>query len=96
MRAIWIDAKSKTVSEVQVHTLEDWHRYVGCGYVEIAQRLSTGDALLVDEEGLLRKRDERFYFGGKLYVGNGLIVGRGDDDEAEVSVEVVRDLVVFP
>lgn len=92
MRAIHIDAKSKTVKTVQAETLTDMQKLVG-GYIEIAQNLPGGDILFVDEEGLLKERQDVFFFNGHAYVGNGLIIG--DEKPAKMTLDKAKSLTKF-
>jgi hypothetical protein len=107
MKAILIDSKNKTVTEVKIsnsNTLVDWYKAIECNCVEIAMQVNIkNDKLLVDENGLLKelKLDTPFFFyGGSLqpFVGNGLIVGvddEGDSISCHISAAEVSENVVF-
>lgn len=110
MKAILIDSKNKTVSEVDVskkNTLNDWYKLIDCRLVEVACYINDKeDSLMVDEEGLIKdelKETDPFFSiqidGQELvYAGNGLIVGvnsEGDSISHHESVEKITPLVKF-
>jgi len=81
MKAIWINAKNKCVSAVEVFGLSDMQERVG-GWIQAAHSFldDSGvetDTLYVDEEGLLKEPQHFFYLEGAHHPfgSNGLIVG---------------------
>lgn len=103
IRAILIDAKNKTVTEVEIAgELADYYRLIGCEMVEIAFRLPKLDVCFVDEEALLNDNPKNFFeyngAGHQPYAGNGLIVGgtpAGNAASAKISLAEVKANVVF-
>ena len=78
MRAIHINAKDQTVTEVEVKSLRDLQRLVG-GLIEAAPCGTTTETLYVDEEGLLKGLDYSFeYAGYGPYFGSGVVIGASD------------------
>lgn len=95
-KAILIDSANRTVREVTVAGLKDMQRCVG-GYIQIAHEWESGDALYVDEEGLLKAQEHWFRISGQHsdhpMAGNGLIVGSDDEGENADVVLTVADVV---
>ena len=103
MRAIKIDSISKTVSEVEIdeeNSLAGMQAIVD-GLIEQALELENGDALFVNEEGLLL--GPKWFFeiegGHQPYAGNGVIVGTnystGDSIDAETPINKIKSMVKF-
>lgn len=82
MRAIKIDSKECTVTEVELHEtdqLEEMQAIVD-GYIEQAPyNNSDHDELFVNEEGLINGTNFGFFLGGQIFHGSGVIVGATDD-----------------
>jgi hypothetical protein len=89
MKAILIDSKNKTVSEITIDPLnaeallEEWYKHIDCELVQVAHYISDHDSILVDEEGLLKNPTHFFTYNGahQNFAGNGLIVGRDNKGE---------------
>ncbi|WP_428489097.1 DUF3846 domain-containing protein [Rhodopila sp.] len=81
MKAYWINATERTVTEVDSGGLADLQRMVG-GYIEIAKYWPNGDVMFVDEEGLMKGGTTWFRIPGtnNPICGNGVVVGPEDDD----------------
>ena len=81
-RAIFIDSPRRTISEVEIDSLDDMQKLIG-GYIEVAFAWPNGDTLYVDEEGLLKVQDYFFALPGERpdqpFAGNGVIVGREEE-----------------
>jgi len=99
MKAILIDVKNNTVSDVEVsdkNTLKEWYNLIDCELVTVAAYIDAEDhdSIIVDDEGLLDITSEtRFFtFEGcpQPYAGNGLIVGVDEEGES-VSPKVTAD-----
>jgi hypothetical protein len=93
-RAIFIDAKNKSVTEIAISQLEDLQSAVE-GYIEIGVKFASTDVLFVNEEGLLRGFDYGFYIEGcnQMFIGNGIIVGTtrsGNNADVEISLDAIR------
>lgn len=83
MKAYFIDAKQRTVEEVDYKTAADLSNFIG-GFLEIAFLWSNGDTLYVDEEGLLK--DPHYFIRiperpDQSLAGHGILVGRETSDE---------------
>ena len=102
MRAIVIDSVNKKVYEstfTKGQALPFMQKVVD-GYIERALTLEEGDDVYVDEEGLL-KRKENFFtvFGAGPFAGNGVVVGHnpknGESTGATIGLEELRSGVRF-
>ncbi len=76
-----IDAQAKTITSVELTTLDDYYSYLDCTMVQSAGSFRNGDDLIVDEEGLLTcKPMEASWFmfpevNAQPLVGRGIVVG---------------------
>ena len=104
MRAIKIDSKNRTVSEIDIDeqkgVLNEWYKAIGCELVEVAHYMSDKNHILVDEEGLLKDITDFFIYNGNLqpFAGNGLVVGvdeEGKTISCDVTLEEVTKNVTF-
>lgn len=104
MRAILIDAKNKTVTEIDVddtNTLKHWYELIDCDLVEVAHYMSEKNHILVDEEGLFKSPNEFFTYSGahQPFAGNGLIVGvdsnTGESVDCDITLEEATENVMF-
>ena len=87
MKAIYINAKDKTVTEIQISSeesiLQQLYRLIDCEYIDLI-RLENGDVMYVDDIGLMVKAD--FFSHRALYrnpiAGSAVIMGpdRYDDE----------------
>ena len=81
-RALFIDAPRRTVTEIEIDSVDDMQKLIG-GYLEVAAIWPNGDTLYVDEEGLLKVQD--YFFGipsirpDQPFAGNGVLVGREEE-----------------
>lgn len=87
MRAIKIDSKKRTVTEIEIdpqETLQDMQAAVG-GCIQVAVEFPNGDVIMVNEEGLVGEQNEFFYHtdGHQPFAGDGIVVG--DDGEGETA-----------
>ncbi len=78
VKAIYIDSVHRSVVEVEIdssqHQFRDLQRLVR-GYIENAQVEPLEHTMYVDEEGLLKGRQQGFVVLGRRFVGNGVVVG---------------------
>jgi hypothetical protein len=114
LKAILIDSKERTITQVETDgSLESIYKLLGVEGIEavhVQDRLNNTDTLYVDEKGLLKTYTDEdgneidppaFAFEkgyGYPLVGNGLIIGTGEEGEsvsATSSVQFVRDIVRF-
>lgn len=104
MKAILIDAFSKTVTEIKLDgkkdMLDQWYHTIKADMVEVAHYINDHDSILVDEEGLLKPCDHFFLYEGahQPFAGNGLIVGvdeEGETVDCNISAEEVENNVQF-
>lgn len=81
-KAIKIDAAARSVSCIEVDTLESKQAAVG-GLLAGAGYLDNDDFVMVDDEGLLKDPKDFVIFKGfhQPFAGNALIVGEADDDD---------------
>lgn len=78
MKAYWINATAKVITEVEYTGLADLQRMVG-GSIELAKTWPAGDTLYVDEEGLLKADPVWFRIAGREdqpFASSGVVVGR--------------------
>jgi hypothetical protein len=96
-KAILIDAKTNSVTLVEVGEYTDIYKH--CGYETFTcVGLGNGETLYVDDEGLINGTDFGFYIEGYegLLMGNGLILGStasGDSKSTALSVHEVAEKV---
>jgi hypothetical protein len=88
-RALFIDADARTISEIEIPhgsaALAAFRDLLG-GYIDLAFGWPHGDALYVDDEGLLKPWRGGFLFalraaGYQQLAGNGIVVGREIEGE---------------
>ena len=78
MNAIFIDAKNKTVSQIEVENdLQAMYDKIGCLLVQTVP--FAGENIVCDEEGRLKHWTAGFQLGSWRIVGNALIVGDTED-----------------
>jgi hypothetical protein len=105
MRALLIDSKKRTISEVKVKGLGDMQKRVG-GLITIAHELpiseDESDTIFVNDEALLGEMPEHwFHIEGahQPFAGNGLVVGAdhstGDSTDASISLRDLKKIVTF-
>ena len=107
MNAIKIDSLRKTVELIQiVNSLQGMYTALGEDMIEIPAYFDNGDALVVDEEALVRARRPDEVLGGffcqafphQILFGHGLIVGStedGDNTHCQSTVEQIRSQIIF-
>jgi hypothetical protein len=87
-RALFIDAHTRTISEIEIPhgqaALAVFRDVLG-GYIDLAFGWPNGDALYVDDEGLLKPWRCGFVFALRVdrqpLAGNGIVVGREIEGE---------------
>lgn len=106
MKAILIDAKARTVTEVEysgnyrdIYTLLSGDEPGKVDLFSVIQ-LGDGDAVYLDDEGLLKPQEHFFRWKGfdQPLAGNGLILGTDDDGEStspKIALEAVKEAVSF-
>ena len=101
MRAIIINAETRTISETEIDgSLKSLQRIVGGLIQPVYDGLDDHHHCYVNEEGLLNNRLHFFFFkdGHQLLAGNGVIVASTDDgDEAActLALDWVKERVTF-
>ena len=83
MKAYYIKAGKQTVEPVETDgQLANLQALVG-GLIEPIPNAPPDHHILVDEEGLIKegKEPHLFTYGGGTYVGNGVILGLGEDGD---------------
>lgn len=99
MRAILINPKEQTITEVEcTGELDNMQSYVG-GYIELV-RIDSRNDLYVDEEGMFKPEQGMFRFDGDnpaYLVGNGIITGASGSvvADATLTLDEVRARVAF-
>lgn len=104
MRAVLIDAKSRTVTDVDYSgDYKDIYKLIGCDLFTLVRNLPDGDELFVDDEGLLKLTGDSPFFSIPWYpsplAGSGLIVSAdnasGDTTDAKHDAAFYRQHVRF-
>ena len=98
MKAIFIDAKNKTVSQIEIENdLQAMYDKIGCLLVQTVP--FAGENIVCDEEGRLKPATAGFKLGSWRIVGNALIVGDtedGDFADTKLSVdEIIKQIRFF-
>ena len=107
MKAILINSEKYEVTEVDLEEdefgevkIEDISKQLKCNYFDVA-RIGNGDAIFVDDEGLLREGVQpAFEHKGyhSLLVGNGVVLGSGSMGESlppKSTIEEIREAIQF-
>ncbi len=101
MKFIVIDSEKREVREEEVEkdTLAQMQRIVG-GLIERAHTIDDDNEIFVDEEGLLKGKQDFFLIYGahQPFAGNGVIVGidkKGNTIGSNLNVDQVRRSVQF-
>ena len=97
MNAIFIDAKNKTVSMIEVENdLQAMYDKIGCLLVQTVP--FAGENIVCDEEGRLKRWTAGFELGSWRIVGNALIVGDtedGDFADTKLSADEIAKQIRF-
>lgn len=97
MNAIFIDAKNKTVSMIEVENdLHAMYDKIGCLLVQTVP--FAGENIVCDEEGRLKQWTAGFELGSWRIVGNALIVGdteAGDFTDTNLSADAIMEQIRF-
>lgn len=103
MRAIRIDAENRSLSYIDVDTLESKQAVVG-GLLAGTGYFDNNDFMMVDDEGLLKNPMYFFVCDGfhQPFAGNGLVVGtsevegsEGEDIDCVTTIEELSKQIVF-
>src|SRR5574343_1281358 len=98
-KALFIDAKEKTITEVKIgNGLKDVYDLIGgeCQLVETAFYGKEGDWCVVDEEGLFHSHETGFAVMGEdgemlnVFVGSGVMMG-ADEEGDTVDVKTTAE-----
>ena len=98
MKSIFIDAKNKTVSLIEIENdLQALYDKIGCLLVQTVP--FAGENIVCDEEGRLKPPTAGFKLGSWRIVGNALIVGDTEDgdfaDTNRTAEEIARQIRFF-
>ena len=97
MNAIFIDAKNKTVSMIEVENdLQAMYDKIGCLLVQTVP--FAGENIVCDEEGRCKRWTVGFELGSWRIVGNALIVGDtedGDFADTKLSADEIAKQIRF-
>jgi hypothetical protein len=96
MRAILIDARNKTVTEVQIAKgLQPMYDQLKCQTFTVPVILENEDTVYVDDEGLINGTFD-FFYAPKVYptplAGNALIIGSDSEGESVSAKSNIQDL----
>jgi hypothetical protein len=98
-KALLLNAKENTITEVVIKDYTDISRLIGCNYFTTVQVNAEGDTLYVDDEGLINGTDCGFLlegYDGRL-MGNAILLGTnratGDSKDATMSAKDLAKLV---
>ncbi len=100
-KAILINAKDKTISEVVISDYKDIYKFCGFDLFTCVQMDAKGNTLYVDDEGLLNGTDFGFVVRGydQPLMGNAIILGtnryNGESEDTSLSIEKVASIVSF-
>ena len=103
MRVILIDPFLQLFAETEIKgELSDYYRLIDCDCFTVAADLPNGDAIYVDDEGLLK--GPTAFFGVNLpdyedpFAGCGIVVGtnsEGESVDAKTTLLELADLIAF-
>jgi len=100
MKAYKIDAYTNTITELEMS--EDYREIsqnIGCEMFCVAKTLPNGDTLFVDDEGWINPSVTRaFKFDGRVFAGNGVLLGcngGGESESAKTKELDIAKLVEF-
>ena len=97
MKSIFIDAKNKTVSLIEIENdLQALYDKIGCLLVQTVP--FAGENIVCDEEGRLKPPTAGFELGDWRIVGNALIVGdteAGDFADTKLSADEIAKQIRF-
>ena len=97
MKAIYIDAKNETVSLIEVeNSRQAMYDKIGCQLIQIVP--FSGENIVCDEEGRLKRWTAGFELGSWRIVGNALIVGDtedGDFADTKLSADAIMEQIRF-
>lgn len=101
IKAILIDVDTFEVSEIDIEqdNIKQIYKAIRCDTFDCVG-LPNGDAIYVDDEGLLNDPQRFFAINGEtaILAGNGLIMGTGPEGESvnpKTSIDHIRDRVHF-
>lgn len=102
-KAILIDSKNQTVTETEIGDYKDIYAKIGngCTLFAIPVEFENGDALYVDDEGLLHEKVEGCFMleGWAIpIVGNAIIWGtdeEGDSQDCKTTVDDIKAQIKF-
>jgi len=109
VKAYLINPKERSITEVQVSKdgIADYHKLIDCQCFCVGTYLKNGDAIFVDDEGLLYEDQVTWFFrvddrviettNPQMLAGNALVVGcemhTGESSDAKVSLEKLTEAV---
>lgn len=100
-KAILINAKDKSITEVTIETYKDIYKFCGFDLFTCVQMDAKGNTLYVDDEGLLNGTDFGFIIKGyaQPLMGNAIILGTnrntGDSKDTSLTPDEVFKMVSF-
>lgn len=101
MRAILIDPFTRTIDAIETDaSLDDLYKILHVDMITVVS-FDREHAMILDDEGLLKGKEEQAYFWVKgaeqPFAGRGLIVGDdyGENRAATIGIDKVREVVKF-
>lgn len=100
MKAYKIDATANVITEIQIgKDYREISQNIGCELFTVAHTLPNGDTLFVDDEGWLNGNVTRaFKFAGRVFAGNGVVLGcnrAGESASVKTKELVIAEFVEF-
>ena len=93
-KALLLNAKENTITEVVIKDYTDISRLIGCQFFTTVQVNAEGDTLYVDDEGLINGTEVGFTFEGYdgPLMGNAVLLGtnRNTGDSKDVTMTAVE------
>jgi len=106
-KAYLIDVNAETVTLVNVdkvngHCLTSIYKFLDCSCMTVATQYDNGDAIFVNDEGLLTQNEESKFFevegAHQPFIGNGLLMGsdeEGDTQDIKTDFEEFKRKIKF-
>lgn len=102
MRAILIDPFKESVTAIETKAgLDDLYEILKCDLITVI-RWDKGNALIIDDEGLLLDKEDQEYWWVSGYdqpfAGRGIIIGDsyGENKSTDLKIEDIVPLISFP
>lgn len=98
-KAILINAKDKTITEVEINDYKDIYKFCGYNLFTCVRMDAKGNTLYVDDEGLINGTDFGFIIKGQPLMGNAIVLGtnryNGESEDTSLTTEQLFKEVSF-